>query len=82
MVSEISGNVFHKSTKSARLRCIHTIDSNLIISYFCLKAVVFTYVSRPIRRGTFFNRNRVKKRSLGRHYRCVNFRHLVKRMGN
>ena len=67
MVSEISGNVFHKSTKST----IHTIDSNLIISYFCLKAVVFTYVSRPIRRGTFFKRNRVKKRSLGRHYRWV-----------
>ncbi|XP_067034079.1 bridge-like lipid transfer protein family member 2 isoform X1 [Acropora muricata] len=35
------------------------------------QAVVFSNVSRPIRRGTFFKRERVKKRGLGRHYRLV-----------
>lgn len=36
------------------------------------QAVVLWYVSRPIKRGTYFKRNRVKKRPLGRHYREVN----------
>ncbi|XP_068677612.1 bridge-like lipid transfer protein family member 2 isoform X2 [Montipora foliosa] len=35
------------------------------------QAVVFSNVSRPIRRGTYFDRERLKKRSLGRHYREV-----------
>ncbi|XP_020627121.1 protein KIAA0100-like isoform X2 [Orbicella faveolata] len=35
------------------------------------QAVVLWYVSRPIKRGTYFRRDRVKKRSLGRHYREI-----------
>ncbi|XP_078363340.1 bridge-like lipid transfer protein family member 2 isoform X2 [Oculina patagonica] len=35
------------------------------------QAVVLWYVSRPTKRGTYFGRERVKKRSLGRHYREV-----------
>lgn len=33
--------------------------------------MVLWYVSRPIKRGTYFRRDRVKKRSLGRHYREI-----------
>ena len=33
--------------------------------------MVLWYVSRPIKKGIYFRRDRVKKRSLGRHYRLV-----------